>query len=118
MPLKPTITLRLDATPDAPLDESEKTRQASEAERLVRREQIALAGGQLLGAAFSFVGQLLPPQDERQESRQMVDGIKQRLAECLEPDADGRLKLTVTLPDASALDDMATSLARLLAVRP
>jgi len=116
--LKSRLEILLGATPDAPVDESEKARQASQAERLAQREQVALAGGQLLGAAFSFVGQLLPTQEKPDESPHMADIIKQRLAECMEPDDNGRLKLTVTLPDASALDDMATSLARLLAVRP
>ena len=35
--------------------------------------------------------------------------------QCVETDADGRPRLTVTLPDRSALDGLAQTLARLLA---
>ena len=41
---------------------------------------------------------------------------KSRLAECLDTSGDGPPKLTVTLPDESALDALSTSLARLLSV--
>ena len=42
------------------------------------------------------------------------EGRGQHLADCVEPDEQGRLKLNITLPDASALDSLADSLARLL----
>ncbi len=116
--LKSRLEILLGAKPDAPVDESEKARQAAEAERLARREQIALAGGQLLSAAFSFVGQLLPPRDKPDESQRLAETVKQRLAECLEKDEEGRMKLTVTLPDAAALDNLTSALTRLLDVRP
>lgn len=40
--------------------------------------------------------------------------MKSRLAECLETSGDGPPKFTVTLPNESALDALATSRARLL----
>ena len=48
--LKSRLEVLLGAKPDAPVDESEKTRQETAAAHMARREQIALAGGQLLGA--------------------------------------------------------------------
>lgn len=115
--LKRRLEVLLGAKPDAPVDESEKIKRTQEAERVARREKVALAGGQLISAAFSFLGELLPPQKETQATRQMADAVKERFAECLEKDAEGRLKLTLTLPDATALDALGNTLARLLVAR-
>ncbi len=122
--LKRRLEILLGAKPDAPIDESEKARQTEEAERLARRDKVALAGGQLLGAAFSFLDELLPGQEaegdrggrSKERSRRLAEGIRQRLDECLQKDEQGRLQLTVTLPDGSALDSLARSLARLMDV--
>ncbi|MCK4343040.1 MAG: DEAD/DEAH box helicase [Phycisphaerae bacterium] len=115
--LKRRLEVLLGTTPDAPLDESEQRRQTEAAQRLARQEKVAVAGGQLLGAAFSLLGELFPPREETDESRKTAETVKERLAECLEKDEEGRLKLTVTLPDASALDKLASSLAHLLGRR-
>ena len=112
--LKRRLEVLLGAKPDAPVDESERARQISEADRLAHRDKVATAGGQLLNAAFSFLGELMPPREETDASRQLVETIKRRLAEDMETDEEGRLKLTVTFPDAGALDGLASSLARLL----
>jgi len=42
--------------------------------------------------------------------------LKARLEACLEQDEQGRPQLTITLPDRSALDVLAESVARLLAL--
>ena len=68
-----------------------------------------------MGAAFAFLGEMIPSQEETQESRELAGLFRSRLTECMEKDKQGRLKLTVTLPDSSALDALAGSLARLLA---
>lgn len=122
--LKRRLEVLLGAKPDAPIDESEKTRLTEEARGLARREKVALAGGQLLGAALSFLDELLPPHDaegdrgasSKERSRRLAEEIKQRLAQCLSKDEQGRPQLTVTLPDSAALDNLAGSLARLLEV--
>jgi len=44
----------------------------------------------------------------------VVEILKQRLFECMEKDEDGRLKMTISLPDESVLDNMAKSLAQIL----
>ena len=112
--LKRRLEVLLGRTPEAPVDESEQARLAAEAARLARRQNLAAAGGQLLGAAFQFLGQMLPVQEETDLSRRAADLMKDRLAECMETGEDGQLKLTVTFPDASALETLAGSLARLV----
>lgn len=127
--LKNRLEVLLGAPPDAPVDESEKARQTAEAERYARRERVGLAAGELLGAAFAFVEELLPtPPSAPSESapagapaggqEHLVEAVRRQLAECVEHDTDGRLKLSVTLPDSAALNRLAGSLARLLAFAP
>jgi hypothetical protein len=41
--------------------------------------------------------------------------LRERLSECVEEDAAGKSRLTVTLPDRAALDHLAETLARLMA---
>jgi len=112
--LRRRLEILLGAKPEAPVDESEKAKAAAVAEQFARRQKVADAGGQLLTSAFSFLGELLPNQAKTPQSEQLADTIRQRLAECMDKDEDGRLKLTLTLPDAAALNNFADSLARLL----
>src|SRR6266404_706663 len=71
--LRRRLEVLLGARPEAPLDES--LRRESElaaraaAERSARREKLAATGGQLLTAAFHFLGELLPAQSESAESK-------------------------------------------------
>ena len=81
---------------------------------MAQREKIASAGGQLLGAAFAFIGEMFPKKEETEQTLQMVENLKSRLSECLEKDENGRLKMTVTLPDESVLNHMAKSLVQIL----
>ncbi len=113
--LKNRLEILLGEKPDAALDESLKKDVEKEAEALVRREKVAAAGGQLLGAAFSFIGEIFSGKEETEQTLQMAEAFKQRLAECLERGDDGTLKMTVTLPDESALDALSRSLAQILA---
>jgi len=113
--LKRRLEVLLGAKPEAPLDESERIKTAAEAERLAGRQRISSAAGQMVGAAFAFLGELLPKAAETEDSRRMATMFKSRLAECLEQDDSGRLQLTMTLPDAQALDSLADALARLAA---
>jgi len=115
--LKNRLEVLLGTKPVAAVDESEQARRSDEAARLARPERIALAGGQLLGAAFSFLGELLPHHEETDATRQLAESVKTQLGQCLEKDDQGRLKLTLTLPDPSALDNLARSLACVLGVR-
>ena len=114
--LKNRLEVLLGRAPDALIDESEQTRQSADAERLARREQISLAAGELLGAAFGFVDELLPGAgDHGPESQRLAATIRSRLDDCLERGDDDRVKLTVTLADSAAVERLANSFARLLA---
>ena len=114
--LKRRLELLLGAKPEAPTDESVKADRQQEAELMARRERVAAAGGELLGAAFNFLGELMAEHRETPASQQLAGDLRNRLSECIQQDDDGRQRLTVTLPDRAALDKLAESLSRLLAV--
>jgi len=112
--LRRRMEILLGAKPDAPIDESQEALVDSKADQRARRERVAAASGQLLGAAFSFLSELLPDEAPNTQTKRMADSLKQRLTECVDKDDAGRLNLTVTLPGAADLDKLAESLARLL----
>ncbi len=112
--LKQRLEVLLGAKAHAPTDETEKLRRQQEAERLARRARMAEAGGQLLAAAFTFLGEMIPQREPTNGTAQMAKEFKLRLDECLERDDQGRPRLTVTLPNETALENLARSLATLL----
>ena len=112
--LKRRLEVLLGTKPDAAIDESRKREVEKETERLARKEKVAAAGGQLLGAAFAFIGEIFSKNKETDESDQAVDLFTKRLSECVEKGEDGHLKMTITLPDESVLNAMAKSLAQVL----
>ncbi len=79
-----------------------------------RRDRVAAAGGELLGAVFNFLGELVTKDALPPLADGLVSQVRSRLDECVEQDGSGRPKLTVTLPDRTALDSLAQTLARLL----
>ncbi|HQJ31352.1 MAG TPA: DEAD/DEAH box helicase [Syntrophales bacterium] len=113
--LKNRLELLLGIKPPAPVDESAREEAERQAGELRRRERIAAAGGQLLGAAFAFLGEIFPGKEETPESLRMADAFREQLFQCLEKGADGSLRMTVTLPDETALNNLARSLARIAA---
>ena len=98
----------------APIDASQQRAVQAEAEGIAaRRDKVAAAGGELLGAALKLVGELLdtgsgPP------DHQAVDEIRAGLDQCVERDDQGRLNVRFTLPNENSLQDLAATLARLL----
>jgi hypothetical protein len=112
--LRRRLEILLGAKPDAPLDESLKAETEKEAERLAHKEKVAAAGGQLLGAAFAFIGEMFSQKEATEETARMVDMLRSRLSECMERGEDGSLKMTITLPNESLLNNMAKSLAQVL----
>jgi hypothetical protein len=112
--LKQRLEVLLGAKPHGAVDETEKQRQQQEAERLSRRSRVAEAGGHLLTAAFTFLGEMIPQREPTDGTARMAREFKARLDECLERDDRGRPRLTVTLPDETALANLARSLAALL----
>jgi SNF2 family DNA or RNA helicase len=113
--LKRRLEVLLGAKPHAAVDESEYRRQRDEAERRERQARVALAGGQLLSAAFAFLGEMIPQRETTEAGTALARQFSERLEDCLERDEDGRPRLTVTLPDDTALANLARSLAALLA---
>jgi hypothetical protein len=118
--LKRRLEVLLGARPEAALDESQRAGATREVAQLIRKEKVAEAGGRLLEAAFAFLGEMLPPQQETEGTRQMAETIKERLADCLDKDEKGRLRMTITLPGESMINHLARSLAQILgpAMRP
>lgn len=113
--LKRRLEVLLGAKPVAPIDESRKAEVEVQARELARKERIATAGGQLLGAAFSFMGEMFAQHEETDQTRLMAEALKQKLSQCLEKDAEGKIKMTISLPDESVLDNLAKSLAQIMA---
>jgi SNF2 family DNA or RNA helicase len=114
--LKQRLEVLLGARAHAAVDETEKQRQQQEAERLARRSRVAEAGGQLVAAAFAFLGEMIPQRQPTNGAERKASEFKARLAECLERDEQGRPRLTVTLPNEAALESLARSLAALFTV--
>jgi hypothetical protein len=81
------------------------------------RERVAAAGGELLGAAFKFLGELVA-QDATTAAppAELVANLRGGLEACVDSNGDGPPKLTIALPDRSALDELSQTLARLLMV--
>ena len=103
--------------PDAALDESGKEEVEKEAAALQRRARIQNTGGQLLGAAFAFIGEIFGGTKDSEETLQIAGNLKKGLSESLDRSEDGSLRMTITLPDESALDSIAKSLARMASVQ-
>lgn len=112
--LKRRLEVLLGARPDGAIDESQRAEVERDAEQLALRERVSSAGGHLLGAAFAFIGEMFPRKEETEETLHLAESLKSRLADCLEKDENGRLKMTITLPDESVLNNLAKSLAQIL----
>ncbi|MCA9127030.1 MAG: DEAD/DEAH box helicase [Planctomycetales bacterium] len=99
----------------APVDESQRRSVEQETAAIQqRREKVSAAGGQLLGAALQLVGELIAGQNPAPPPAESVDQLAGSLFECVERDSAGRPKLTISLPDDTALRNLAETLAHLL----
>lgn len=122
--LRNRLEVLLGAKPAAELDVSQKREETKQvaAQDVQRRERVAAAGGELLGAVFQFLGELVKPAEPAEKVEPpatpspAVLAIRQRLDECVEADPNGRPRLSFTLPDRAALDQLAQTFARLLEV--
>ena len=74
--LKRRLEVLLGTRPDGAIDESQRAEVEREAERLARKEKIASAGGQLLGAAFAFIGEMFPRKEETEETLHLAESLK------------------------------------------
>jgi SNF2 family DNA or RNA helicase len=117
--LKRRLEVLLGAKSEAPIDETAKATTAASTSQPSpeHRERVAAAGGELLGAAFKFLGELVAQQAPAAPPPEtLVANLRQGLGACLADDPTGKPRLTITLPDRSALDNLAQTLAQLLAV--
>jgi superfamily II DNA or RNA helicase len=112
--LKRRLEILLGEKPAAAEDESMKERVEKEAQALARKKKIAAAGGQLVGAAFAFIGEMLSGKDESEETAQLAGAFKTKLSDCMEKEEDGSLKMTISIPDEAFLENMARSLAQMV----
>jgi hypothetical protein len=100
------------------VDETVRQVSAESADKFaeVRRERVAAAGGELLGAAFKLLGELISPADSAPPPQPLVADVRAGLGACVDEDGAGKPRLTITLPDKAALDNLAATLAKLLAL--
>ncbi len=111
--LKRRLEQLLGEKPAAPIDASQRREVDAEAQRLAqKRDEVAAATGELLGAAMNLVGQLVS--SDRSPDPQTVERMRTSLNDCVERDPAGRLQVRLTLPGDEALDGLAATLARLL----
>ncbi len=115
--LKNRLEILLGAKPEAAVDKDGTERVGA---RLTKhQERVASAGGEMLGAVFNFLGELVEQNDQTPApSTALVDSLKQRLGDCVTEDDAGQQRLSITLPNRQALDNLAGTLARLLATQP
>jgi len=117
--LKRRLEILLGEKPEAAIDQSQREKVERETELRKRKENIAAAGGQLLSAAFTMIGELVGSASKIEgsyASQTLVGGetaqtFKNVLSDCMEKNEDGSMNLTIQLPDASALDNLAEVLA-------
>ena len=98
--LRRRLEVLLGAKPEAPLDVTKREEVTQQVEQLDgRRDRVAAAGGEMLGAVFNFLGELVTQNQAQPPAEPLVAQVRDRLAECVEEDPSGRQRLTVTLPD-------------------
>ena len=90
--IRQRLEILLGAKPEGPLDESVKQQRQHEAEVLQRREKISEAGGEMLSAAFNFLGEMLPQPEGTNGSDQLAKDLRSRFSECMERDETGKAK--------------------------
>jgi superfamily II DNA or RNA helicase len=113
--LRRRLEVLLGAKPEAPLDQTKREETTRQIEHLAeRRDRVAAAGGEMLGAVFNFLGELVSQNGADQPADPIVAQVRNRLCECVEEDSSGRQRLTVMLPDRRSLDTLAQTLARLM----
>jgi superfamily II DNA or RNA helicase len=113
--LRRRLEILIGEKPYAPINVSMKEEAEKEAQKALRaKDKISEAGGQLIGAAFNFLGAMFTQDEESEKIKQLTEGFKTRLSECLERDENGKITLKVTLPDESVLDNLAKSLAMMM----
>jgi hypothetical protein len=111
--LKEKLERLLGQPRETPIDVSEQRRVEAETAALQqRRDRVAAASGELLGAAVGLVSELIRPGEE--PSKESVEQIREGLDRCTERTADGKMQLQFTLDSDEQLSRLAASLAKLI----
>jgi hypothetical protein len=113
--LKRRLEVLLGAKPEAAEDESMKAQVERQASLLAKKEKMAAAGGQLVGAAFAFIGEMFSSSDETEKIVSLTEAFRSKLNECMEKHDDGTLSMTILMPDDAFVQNMARSLAQMVA---
>src|SRR5262249_40617891 len=99
--LKSRLEVLLGAKPEAPLDETKQMDETDAARTHHRRDRVAAAGGEMLGAVFQFLGELVCDDGKTvAPAESVVRSVQARLQQCIDVDGSGRARLTVTFPNA------------------
>ncbi len=114
--LKNRLEILLGSRPEAPLMESQRERvnQSIDKDREAQRERVGAAGGELLGAAFKLLGELVPDTSVAAPPETLIASLRKTLEACVE--GEDRPKLTITLPNKASLEQISQSLAKLLMI--
>jgi superfamily II DNA/RNA helicase len=114
--MKRRLEVLVGSQPEAPLDVTSQQQAERDLERFTkRRERVAAAGGEMLGAVFNFLGELVAEETKSAApSPEVVANLRDQLNECVDEDDRGQQRLSITLPNREALGDLANTLARLL----
>ena len=112
--LKNRLEILLGSRPEAPLLESQRERvnQSIDNDREAQRERVGAAGGELLGAAFKLLSELVPDSSVPAPPETLIASLRKTLEACVE--GEERPKLTITLPNKASLEQISQSLAKLL----
>ncbi len=110
--LKNRLEVLLGAKQEAPVHEKQlkQVERANESELQARRDRVAQAGGELLGAAFKLLGELATGSDNAPPDH-LIASVRSTLAACVEGEEQPRL--TITLPGKESLDRISETLAKL-----
>lgn len=111
--LRRRLEVLLGRPEDAPLDQSELQRQKQQADKVARKEKIAVAAGTLFTSAFNLLGEIIPQPTDGEMLQRKKTVIATHLQECMETDDQGRMELKLKLPNREALDNIAAALAML-----
>jgi hypothetical protein len=116
--LRSRLEVLLGARPEAAIQPQPASSDPRDVRALVeRRDRVAAAGGEMLGAVFQFLGELVATGvDTPVPSDAVVGQVHNRLKQCVEEDSEGRQCLSITLPNRQSLDQLASTLARLMVV--
>ncbi len=112
--LKQRLETLLGERPVAPVDRTQQQRVKEERDQLAeRQEQLVTAGQQVVSAVCQLVSAVLPA-SASQPDEAVVQEVRGGLESLVRHDEQGRPQLQLTLPDNESLNQLATTLARLI----